>query len=132
MKRIFTIVTLLVLVTATAVSENWKKIDTEVLADEAWYEFVLDRPNYTYTKITDLDVKEVLTVSPWIENQVVKETFIDIDSTEFKNAIAREAGYVSYEEYQEALFASKVDAIANFLSSLGNNLRNVGNAYMGY
>ena len=127
MKRIFTIITLLVLLTSTVVSENWKKIDTKVLSDEAWYEFVLDRPNNIYTKTTDCYIKEVLTVSPWIENQIVKETFIDVDSIEYKNAVAREAGYSSYKEYQEELAYYNIMVIANILSDVGvlagNSLR---------
>lgn len=127
MKKFFGIMVLSVLLIGSMFSENWKKIDTKVLSDEAWYQFVLDRPDFTYTKTTDCYIKEVLTVSPWIENQIVKETFIDVDSIEYKNAIAREAGYSSYKEYQEELAYYNIMAVANILSDVGviagNSLR---------
>lgn len=127
MKKFFGIMVLSVLLIGSMFSENWKKIDTKVLSDEAWYQFVLGRPDFTYTKTTDCYIKEVLTVSPWIENQIVKETFIDVDSIEYKNAIAREAGYSSYKEYQEELAYYNIMAVANILSDVGviagNSLR---------
>lgn len=127
MKKIFVIMVLSVLLIGSIFSENWKKVDTKVLSDEAWYEFVLDRPGFTYTKTTDCYIKEVLTVSPWIENQIVKEIFVDVDSIEFKDVVAREAGYSSYKEYQEELAYYNIMAFANIISDVGvlagNSLR---------
>lgn len=119
MKRfIITILAITVLV-GSVFATDWKKVDTKVFSDEAWYQFTLDRPDYTYTKITDNYIKETLSVSPWIENQIVKETFIDVDSIEYKNAIARASGYASYKDYQNEIAYYNTLAIANILSNIG-------------
>ena len=99
MKKFFGIMVLSVLLIGSMFSENWKKIDTKVLSD--FY------------------IKEFLTVSPWIENQIVKETFIDVDSIEYKNAVAKSAGYSSYKEYQEELAYYNIMATANIVSNIG-------------
>lgn len=119
MKKFFGIMVLSVLLIGSMFSENWKKVDTKVLSDEAWYQFVLDRPDFTYTKTTDCYIKEVLTVSPWIENQIVKEVLVDVDSIEYKNAVAKSAGYSSYKEYQEELAYYNIMATANIVSNIG-------------